>query len=180
MKESNKIAKNYAQSLFELGKDDLALQETFLNDIKIINEAINKMTDAKKVFENPGISKDEKKKLVETLRQSISTTVINFLYLLIDKQRFNLLPEIQDWLIKFVNNKKGIVVAEISSACELDSSALEKLKVKLENILSKSETVKIETRVEPELIGGMKVKINDLVYDGSIKGRLENLKRRLG
>ena len=40
--------------------------------------------------------------------------------------------------------------------------------------------IKIEQSIDPELIGGIKVKINDLVYDGSIKGRLENLKRRLG
>ena len=179
MKKSIQIAKNYAQALIELAGNDLSLQETFFNEIKTVNESINQVENAKQVFENPGISKDEKKKIVETLRRSVSTTTMNFVYVLIDKQRFNLLSAIQDELLKLVNKNKGIVIAEVSSASELDANTIQALKQKLENILGKSEKVTIESKVEPALLGGMKVTINDLVYDGSIKGRLENLKRRL-
>lgn len=180
MKENKKIARNYAQALLEVAKGDLNKQDLFQKEVKEINELILKNEEIKKFITNPVISKDEKKKFVETLRQSVSFEIMNFLYLLIDKQRFNILSAIQDELTKLVNKAKGIVIAEVSGVSEIDSNTLEKLREKLENILGKGEKILIKSKIEPDLIGGLKVRINDLVFDGSIKGRLENIKRRLG
>lgn len=180
MKESKHIARNYAQALIELAGSDLALQEIFLSEIKTINESIFQIKNAKQIFENPAISKDEKKEIINKLfSQKVNQKILNFLFLLIDKQRFSLLPEIQDHLNKLVNKSRGIVIAEVSSASEIDPVTLENLRQRLESILGKKEKVTIESKIESDLIGGLKVKIEDLVYDGSIRGRLENLKRRL-
>ncbi|MBI2995860.1 MAG: F0F1 ATP synthase subunit delta [Candidatus Melainabacteria bacterium] len=176
MKANKQIAKRYAQALFELTCDKA---ETIFNEIKSVNELINQIKGAIDVFNNPGITKNEKKQLLETLHWSVSTTTMNLLYILIDRQRFNLLPEIQNEFLKLINKGKGIVSLEVISTVELDPSTLEKLKVKFENLLNSDNKVTIKSRIEPGLIGGIKVKVNDLVYDGSIKGRLENLKRRL-
>ena len=181
MQESKQVGKNYAQALIELAGSDLSLQESFVSEIKAINESISQVKGAKQTFENPSISKDEKKELLKKLLSGkINQINLNFLFLLVDKQRFNLLPEIQNQLTKLVNKNKGVAIAKVSSAIELDSATLETIKQKLENILEKSEKVTIESKVEPELLGGVVVKINDLVYDGSIRGKLENLKRKLG
>lgn len=180
MKPSKQIAKNYAQALIELASSDLSLQETFLSEIKILNESLNQVKDSKEVFENPAISKEQKKELLKKLFQGkINQKTLNFLFLLVDKQRFNLLSEIQNQLEKIVNKNKGIVIANVTSSSELDKNTLEILKQKLENTLGKNEKVTIESKIEPELLGGLVVKVNDLVYDGSIKRRLENLKRIL-
>ena len=180
MKKSPQVAKNYAQALIELAGNDLTVQETFLSEIKAVNESINQVKNANQIFENPEISKDEKKSLLRKLFQGkLNAKVLNLLLLLIDKQRFNLLSEIQNELLKLVNKNKGIIIAKVSSASELDANTIQALKQKLENILGKNEKVTIESKVEPALLGGVKVTINDLVYDGSIKGKLENLKRRL-
>lgn len=178
MKESKQIARNYAQALIELTNNDLNLQENYLSEIKSLNESINQTKSAKEVFENPVISKEEKKQLIKKL-PGLSPKILNFLFLLIDNQRFNLLSDIQNELTRLVNKGKGISVAEVSSTSELDSVTLDGIKQKLENILGKTKKIRIESKVEPDLLGGIKVRINDLVYDGSIKGRLENLKRRL-
>ena len=79
-----------------------------------------------------------------------------------------------------LNKAKGIVIAEVTSAYELDSSTVNAISDALKHNLSNTGQVKIETKIVPELIGGLKIKVGDLVYDGSIKGRLEGLKRRLG
>ena len=180
MQLSKQIARNYAQALIELTKSDLSLQEVLLNEIKFISELINSTKDAKEVFNNPGISKEEKQELIKKLfGEKVNEKSLNLLFLLIDKQRFNLLSEIQNQLSNLVNKNKGIVIAKVSSTSKLDTNTLESLKQRLEKILGKSEKVTIESRIEPELIGGFVVRVNDLVYDGSIKGRLENLKRRL-
>ena len=182
MNKSSKVAKNYAQALVELASDDIQLQEKFLSEVTEVANALNNLKDAKKILENPGISKEEKKKFIETLRRSVSKTIMDFLYLLIDNHRFNLLPEIQNFLNKLVNKKKGIVIAEVSSTKELDLSTINMIVETLWRSVSTGDVkeIKIDQRVDPLLVGGIKVKINDLVYDGTIKGRLENLKRRLG
>jgi len=180
-KPSKQVAKNYAQALIELAGSDLKLQEEFLNEITVICESINKVKGAKETFETPTISKEEKKALIKKLfERKINQKTFNFLLLLTDKQRLSILPEIQKQLTIVVNKNKGITIAEVSSASQLDSTSLEALKQKLEKVLGNNEKVTIESKVEPALIGGIVVKVNDLVYDGSVKGRLENLKRRLG
>jgi len=183
MKLNRKIARNYAQALIEVVKNNLSKQDLFLQEIKVINELMSKDKGVKKFITNPGISKEEKKKFVETFRSNISTEVMNFLYLLIDKNRFSLLPEIQNEMNSFINKAKGIVIAEITSAYELDLSTVNKIVETLRRSVSTTngtKDIKIEQKIDLSLLGGLKVRINDLVYDGSIKGRLENLKRRLG
>ena len=179
MKEAKSIAKNYSEALHELTKNDLNSQQIILQELNSLITSINQINGAWKLFENPSISKEEKKKIVETLKQKLSQTTTNFLYLLIDKGRFNLLADIQKELVKLINRASGTVVAEVYSASQIDVNTLDSLRSTLEASLGHNERVTLESKIEPALIGGLKVKINDLVYDGSVKERLENLKRRI-
>ncbi len=180
MKQSQKIAKNYAQALIELTKNDLLLQEIFLNEIKTINESLNAVDNSWGFFNSPGISKDEKKEFVKKIFSGkLNKKVLNLLFLLIDNKRFGILSEIQNQLNKLVNKSRGTVIAEVYSAVDIDTNTLEKLKQSIKNTIGRDEKIEVESKIERSLIGGIKVKINDLVYDGSIKGRLESLKQKL-
>ena len=181
MKQSQKIAKNYAQALLELTNNGLQLQETLLNEIKIINESLCKIKNSLDFFNSPGISKDEKKDFIKKIfAGKINEKVLNLLFLLIDNKRFNLIPEIQNQLSKLVNKSNRTIIAEIYSTVDIDGNTMEKLKQSITNTIGHNEKVEVESKIERSLIGGIKVKINDLVYDGSIKGRLENLKAKMG
>lgn len=181
MQQSYKIAKNYAQALFETYTQDISLQESVLSELKTITNVLESTKDSWSFFTNPGISRDDKKESIKKIFSSkINQNLLNLLFLLIDNKRFILIPEIQNQFNKLVNNSKGITNAQVYSAVELDNNIIDKLKESLENINRRGGKVTIESKVEPALIGGMKIKINDLVYDGSIKGKLENLKQRLG
>ena len=180
MQKSKQLAKTYAQALLETCKNDIALQEILLNEIVVIEDAISQIKNAKDVFESPIISNTEKKELIKKVFSGkVNERILNFLFILIDNYRFNTLKEIQDQLTKIVNKSKKIAIAEVHSVSELDKDTLENLTKVLENVLPQGEKVTIESKISPELIGGVKVKINDLVYDGSIKGRLENIKQKL-
>ena len=181
MKQERKNAKIYAYALRAVCKDSFSLLETLLEEIKIVNNIFSSVRETKQVFESPAFSKEEKKELIKKLFSSkINQTTLNFLLLIIDNKRFNLLSDIQNELVKIVNDEKGIVTAELFSATELDNSILEELKLKLENMYKGNKKITIEHKIEPDLIGGLKVKIDDLLFDGSIKGRLEELRRRIG
>ena len=140
MKESKQIAKNYAQALYELTNEEI-----FLNEIKSVNECINQVKNIKQIFENPGIAKDEKKRIVETFQSGVSRTTMNFLYVLIDNKRFSLLPEIQNQLYKLVNQSKGIVLAEVYSAAKIDIDTLENLKQRLGKTFGQNKRITIES-----------------------------------
>ena len=178
MHQSKQVSKNYAQALIEL-MNTIQEQESVLNELMVIDESISKVSQAKDVFETPVISKDTKKELIKKLFQGkINQKLLNFLFILVDNQRFSILSSIKEHFQKLVNKSKGITFAEVSSACELDKNAMDNLKKHLEQLLGE-ENISIETKTDSSLIGGVKVKINDLVYDGSVKGRLEGLKRKL-
>ena len=180
MKKSLQLTKRYATALMETCGSDISLQEVLLNELTALSESFEKVKGAKKIFENPGITVDEKKLLLKKIiGDKINKKLFNFLSLLIDKRRFNLISDIQDEFNKLVNKNKGLVVAEVSTATQVSPNELEEIKRKLETLVGKNEKVSIESKTDPDLLGGIVVKMNDLVYDGSIKGRLENMKRRL-
>ena len=180
MKETRQVSKNYAQALLEIAGSDLSTKEKFLVDLNNVVYVINKTSLAKQVLKNPTLSKEIKKDILRrTFSNHINEKVLNLLFLLIDKHRTNLINEIQKEFSGLLNTEKGIVLAEVSMASEMSPQNLDALKEKLEDILKKSKKVTIESKVDTSLIGGVKVKINDLVYDGSIRGRLANLKREL-
>jgi len=183
MKQEKKLAKKYAQAIFEITEGDQKLQETYLSEVKDINTVIKATGEIKEIFENPGISKEHKKDLLKKIfTDKINEQIINLLCVLIENQRFNLLLAIQDCLLELINKQKGILVAEIYSTQELDSLVVSKIVETLQHktLTQGVKEIKINQKIDTSLIGGLKVKINDLVYDGSIRGKLENLKRRLG
>ena len=181
MKQFHQISKNYAQALLELANNNLQLQETFLAELKVINESMNKIKSSWEFFNSPGISKEEKKEVMKKLfSNKINEKILNLLFLLVDNKRFTLLSEIQNQFNKLVNKSKGTILAEVYSAVDIDTNTLEKLKQSIASTIGHNEKVEVESKIERSLIGGVKIKINDLVYDGSIKGRLENLKQKMG
>ncbi|MBI1858170.1 MAG: ATP synthase F1 subunit delta [Candidatus Melainabacteria bacterium] len=184
MKAKRQIARNYAQALLEL-IGNIQEKENILIQIREFNNALYQVKNASEVFYSPVVSKAEKKELVKKIFSKDITnsnkTLVNFIFLLIDNHRFSLLPEIEEEIDNLLDKLKGIVHAEVISAAPLKDEAVAIIKQTLEaTLLKQNESLKVEQKTEPTLIGGLKVKVNDLVYDGSIKGRLEELKRRLG
>ncbi len=178
-----KISKIYAQALIELAKDDAALKDTFFNELKEITIAFKNVQNAMKTFESPAISKEEKKLILKKLfDRKINPILFNFLNVLIENNRLSAIEEIQNQYLNLLNKSKGIVIAEVYSATEIDDALLSNIVETLRHNVSKGNIndIVIEKKIDSSLIGGLKLKINDLVYDGSIKSRLENLKRRLG
>ena len=179
MKSDKSASKNYAQALFELTDDKADIQEKILADLSNFSEALTQIPSSLDFFINPSITKENKKKTVETLKIKIAPMTLNFLFVLIDKNRINLIADIRNEFYKLINKSRGIVLAEVYSAGEVDVNTLEHLKRSLEKTLGHNEKIQLESKIEPSLVGGVKIRINDLVYDGSVKGRLENLKQKL-
>jgi F-type H+-transporting ATPase subunit delta len=171
----SRVSKRYAKALFSLGQEDgnfeqygqeLSEFETFYRD----NE------DFRQVVVNPVFALEDRRKVLQVVldKSDFSGVVKNFLNLLLDKNRIGAIEAIKAYYARLTDEVSGIARAEIITARPLKEEALGKIERSLEGLTSKK--IKPEVREDRDLIGGIVVKIGDLVLDGSVKAQIEGLK----
>jgi F-type H+-transporting ATPase subunit delta len=111
-------------------------------------------------------------------RLGASKTLLNFLFVLIDNRRANLLDEIQAAYQEQLYARLGVADVYVMSARELNEPEKKELAGALEKLTGKR--VEAHYGVDPELIGGAVVRIGSTIYDGSVRGQLNALRSRLG
>ena len=127
---------------------------------------------------NPRVSSaDKKKRLESALGGKASALTARFLGLLIDKKRFALLSLMAAGLTRFIAEKKNTARAVVRTARALPAEAAEVLRQRLKDFSGK--TVELDVKEDPELIGGVVVRLGDWVLDGSLRGRLQRMKEAL-
>ena len=120
---------------------------------------------------------DRKTAVLAELLPTIPPTVRNFLAILAHRDRLDLVPQIISSFQRLVNEYRGIVVADVTTAVPLDERQKTLIASRLGRRLGK--TVVIEAHVDPSILGGVVAQVGDDVIDGSVRGRLERLRRTL-
>lgn len=171
------IANRYATALIELGEKFDQL-DIFDADLSNINASFEQNKELLTFLKHPSIPLDEKKDFIDTIyRNYVSQHTLNLLKLLLDRNRIFIFPSITSHYTDILNTKRNIVIAKVITAIEIDEEIRNKVKSKLENVLNKN--VKMEIKIDPEIIAGMIVKISDRIIDGSTKTKLEKMKKQL-
>lgn len=159
------------QSRSEKSKGPVSVQEDLANATKALR-------DKQVFFRHPLIPAAQKKKAVrDLLGPKASDLLLRFLDLLIEKKRFDLLSLTATKLEQIVSSEQGVVRVQVRSASELTQEECRALEARLKKFSGKS--VLLETKTDPDLIGGMVVRIGDLVLDASVKNQLRRLKTKL-
>jgi F-type H+-transporting ATPase subunit delta len=130
-------------------------------------------------LESPSISRPRKRAVVERLAESLGLSRVtrNFLYVLIDHRRIRELRDIIAAFEKVVNERSGILQAEAASASNLSDYQRKALVGRLEFVTGKQ--VRLNLTIDPDLVGGVVVRLGSTVYDGSVRGQLDALGRQL-
>jgi F-type H+-transporting ATPase subunit delta len=110
-------------------------------------------------------------------RLGASRVVRNFLFVLIDHRRVPMLSEIIEAFITRLDERLGFARAEVRAARQIDDSQRAALVAQLERLTGKQ--VRLQFTVDESLIGGVVARVGSTVYDGSVRGRLETLGRRM-
>jgi len=128
---------------------------------------------------SPAVSKAEKRGVAEKIasRLGASKIVRNFLFVAIDHQRTQLLPEIFESFLEVVRERQGFAEAEISSPLSLNEDQKKEMTQALEKLTGKKIEVKFS--IDAKLLGGVLVRVGDTIYDGSLRNRLDDLRERL-
>ncbi|HHT63317.1 MAG: ATP synthase F1 subunit delta [Bacillota bacterium] len=171
------IARRYAQAIFDIAREKNAV-EKFSEDLKSITRFIDDNEDMRKIIYGRLVPVEAKKEIIgKFVSPEIDPLVVNFIYLVLDKARENYLAGIVDTYDRLAAEEKKIVPAQVKSAIPLTKDQVAKLEERLSQITGRN--IKTEIIVEPALIGGLTVRIGDIVYDGSIAKQLGLLKEHL-
>ena len=171
----SKVSKRYAKALFSLGQEDGNFEQ-YGRELFEFAEFFRENEDFRKVASNPIFALEDRKKILEIVLDgsSFSGLMKNFLNLLLDKNRIEAIEAIAEHYSGLTDAVSGVARAEILTAMPLKNEVLEGIERSLEGLTSKK--IKTEIREDKDLIGGIVVRIGDLVLDGSIRAQLEGLK----
>lgn len=171
------IGKRYALALFEAGQE-LSKLDDFKEELNNISIALEKNVDLMQILEHPKVAKKAKKDLVaQVFEGQVSQEMLNFLYVIIDKGREENILDINIEYISLYNEEKNILEALAVTAVPMDKSSQNKLTKVLSEKLNKD--VKVSNEVDEGVLGGVLLKIENKLIDGTIRGRLESMERTI-
>lgn len=168
------LAARYARALFlaAAGKGEEA---RVLSDLGAAHRGL---LDAAPVLKHPQVSGLEKKKIVQkALEGKAGALALRFIELLIDKKRLELLPLMAMNLGRLIADKNNTAKAHVRTARPLSADAQQKLKDKLKNFAGKN--IELEIKEDPEILGGVVVRLGDWVLDSSLRGQLKQLRENI-
>ena len=172
----NDLTSRYAQALYSLKKDSNKLLET-QEEVKELIKIIKDNPSFPMLLNSHFILKEDRVEIVDKVFASIDVDLKNFFKIIVENNRALYLLEILYDFNTLVNEYRGVKEGIVFTALSLKDEEIRNL----EKTVSEIEGCPIELResIDPTLVGGVKVAINDHVYDGTIKRQIENMKKTL-
>jgi F-type H+-transporting ATPase subunit delta len=168
----------YANALADIALEQGAA-EAAAKQLDSFGAACAQSAELRTFLASPAVSVEAKHAVLEKItgRLGASKIVRNFLFVIADHRRTQLIPEILAAFQQVLRQRQGVAEAEISSAVELTAAQKKELAATLARLTGK----KIEPKysLDPALLGGAVVRIGDTIYDGSLRSRLNEMRARL-
>jgi F-type H+-transporting ATPase subunit delta len=175
------LASRYANALVDVatGPKSVADPHQVLRELRSFEEVLNSSDELRNALMSPSVPAPRKRAVIGRIgeRLGVSHIARNFLFVLTDHRRAGMLPEVLDAFELRLDERLGFTRAEVTSARELDQQQRDAVSSELERLTGK----KVRTRfsVNGGLLGGLLARIGSTVYDGSVRGQLEALGKRL-
>lgn len=171
------LAKEYGEGLYELARDERLLDQLH-GELTEIAALLTDQPDFVRLLCSRAIERDRRLQVVdETFRDRVHAYVVNYMKLLVEKERFECFLDSVRWFHRRYNEDFGIVEAHVTSAVALSDDDQAALRQKLQEMSKKQ--VSLITRVDPALIGGIRVEMDGKRYDNTIQNKLSRLKQSL-
>lgn len=169
------IAKRYARALFEIARDENTLEQTY-NELRMFSAVLEENENLQEFLANPIFDLPDKKAVVVEILDKINISIMaaNFLKLLVDKRRIDILPDVEASYLRYIDDVLNKARVSVKTAFPLSEDLSDQIKNQLENLTGKTVEVAIEE--DPSLVGGIVVGIGDTLYDGSIRAQLANIR----
>ncbi len=168
-------SRRYAQAMFELAREQQQ-SDRWKADLEAMAQVAGDTTILD-VLENPAVSRQQKDDMLGRAAAGISPVVINLVKLLVSRGAVRLLQDIAGEYDKLLDESRGIASGNVITAIPLDEEEKRKLSENIGGLLNK--TVELDSAVDPDILGGMVVRVGGKLLDGSTRSKLAALKRQL-
>ena len=170
-----RVVEPYAEALLSLAESQ-NLVAPFGEQMQALLELLNNSQELQDFFANPLVSGEAKKAVVKRITgEDTNPYLVNFLLLLVDRRRIMFVQAIAAKYLELLRKLNNIVLAEVTSATELDEGQKNAISEKVKQ-LSGAAGVELKTSIDPDLIGGVIIQVGSQIFDASLRGQL----RRIG
>lgn len=168
------IAGRYATALYDLAESDKAL-DSVAEDLAALKSMIADSADLRRLLRSPIISRADQAKGLDALldQAAFSQLTRRFVGVVCANRRLFALEGMIDAYLGTLAKRRGQVLAEVTSATELDDKQLSDLNAALKRVVGGN--VKINSQVDPELLGGLVVRVGSRMFDSSLRTKLSQL-----
>ncbi|NMD70079.1 F0F1 ATP synthase subunit delta [Bacillus sp. DNRA2] len=171
------VAKRYALALFQLSKEHQLLDQ-METELRVVKDVVTNNPGLTALLQSPKLSKDKKKEIVNEAFSSASPFVVNTLKIMIDRGRAAQLTALADEFIVLANEERGVAEADVYTTRPITADESKALSESFASKVGK-KSLTINNIVDSNLLGGVKLRIGNRIFDGSLRGKLERLERTL-
>lgn len=172
------IARRYAEALADVATSRNQVEQID-GEVRVFAEMMKSSRELHDTFASPIVSQTDKLKVLEALlaRTRTGEMTANLLRTLLSHYRLQHVAEVYEQFRREMNERKGLIIAEVTTATEVGAAEQAKLGRTLEQMTGKQVEFKFKT--DASLIGGVVTRIGSVVYDGSVRTQLREIKERL-
>lgn len=168
------LDRRYALALYEVGEETGKVQQ-YIQDLEEICDLVDTNQEFYEVIKHPQISTKKKKNtFIKIFKGHIDDELLSFLLILIEKDRILYLREKLDQMKKIDQDRKNILTGEVRTTVPLNEKELNDLKSTLEKKYNK--TIILNQVIDESILGGIYVRVNNDIIDGTVKSKLDELK----
>ena len=170
------IADVYARALFEVAEEHGLLDEVH-EDLNAFAKALHDNREFAVFFFSPYFSTEEKKDGLKRSVTDASPVFMNFLEALIERHRMPAIFRIRDRYQDMWEEERDLLPVEVTSAVALDESTVESIGERIGE--QTKRTVELSSKVDPDILGGIVLRVGNVILDASIRNRLEQLRKQV-
>jgi len=170
------IADVYARSLFEVAKEQDILDDLH-DQLGEFADALDESRELQVFFFSPYFSSEEKKDAISKIVDGADDHFVRFLELLAERHRMPVLFRIRREFDALWADENRLLPVTIRSAVELDRNTVKKIQKEIED--QTGRRTELTTEVDPDVIGGLAVQVGNSIMDGTVRARLERLRRQV-
>jgi F-type H+-transporting ATPase subunit delta len=170
------IAEVYSRALFEAAKDNDVLDRIH-DELAEVDDALRDDEQLRLFFFSPYFGSDEKKEGVAKVVSGADERLVNFLELLAERHRMPLLPRVRRQFDTRWAEENELLPVSVTSAVDLDDSLVTDIGKRIQDQTGRK--VELSSKVDPDVLGGLVVRVGNMVLDASVRNRLEQIRKQV-
>jgi F-type H+-transporting ATPase subunit delta len=170
------IAEVYARALFEVALDQDKLDKIH-EQLGQFADALDENADLRRFFFSPYFSTEEKKEGLKKTVNGAEEPFMNFLEALLERHRMPVIFRIRSRFDQLWEEERKLLPVQVTSAVELDEDTIKQIGERIGEQVGRQ--VELSSKVDPEILGGMVLRVGNFVLDASIRNRLEQLRKQV-